>query len=445
MMLRRVHTGARLLLALLFVVGCSKGRVGVHGSDARVLAKSALDERTAALLLIGSAGTAKVVCLPDPQHQHVLDPQFKIAAVLDARYKNGRVLVVGRVERLTGDVADLALFVEGTPARVLGKVGGEARFSPDASALLFQASTSERNHSGAYVLDWASGERDDLGDVEAPVWESDGMHVRAFRRLGDAAGRATTSMRMRWDRSTKTWSQVGPGAAQVPAPFGSAMAWSADPMGSAGRPSCAVRIAARGHQHPIVGPFCNGIADDRSVRWSPDGRWLAFVRPGPNLGGGKQAAFFVDVVGIEGGRHPDLSALIAAVETEQLGVRPGPGALWMDWSPSQRYLVLEDGAGVVRQYDLKARTVSFFGVGHHPTFSPGDNYLLLLATPPAFLLDGGPPPQESGDNSARSVLVRSTSSGASVVLEPARDARWLSAEACADLGGRDHPARVDAH
>jgi hypothetical protein len=278
------------------------------------------------------------------------------------------------------------------------------------------------------VLDLGRGRTDELGEVVDPLWEADGKHVRATRlsRKVEDRGAATdlrsSSLKIRWDRVAKTSASWGPGSAQIPAPRGTGLAWSEDQRTSLAPSHCAVRLGRSGHQHPIVGPFCMGIADDRGVRWSPDGRWLAFPRPGPVPGERKPGTFFVDVVGIEGGRHPALSALYARVGPRPAAIAAGPGAVWMDWSPSQRFLALQDGAGDLRIYDFERGDIAFLGKGECPTWSPGGGYLLVLSA------------RQTGTAVVEAFVWPGASRADSIAFWPVRDARWLPAAACSSRG-----------
>jgi hypothetical protein len=129
------------------------------------------------------------------------------------------------------------------------------------------------------------------------------------------------------------------------------------------------------------------------------------------LPGQQKTGFIVDVVGIEGGRYPALTALHARARPEQLAIAVAPGSVWFDWSPSGRYLALHDGASDLRVYDLEAHGVASLGKGEKPMWSPGGGYLLVQATGRAFALPG-------------------VAEASRIDLGPAREARWLPAEAC---------------
>jgi hypothetical protein len=149
------------------------------------------------------------------------------------------------------------------------------------------------------------------------------------------------------------------------------------------------------------------------MRWSPDGRWLAFPHPGPIPGQRERGGFFVDVVSVEGGRYLALSALHDRTRPDQLAIVLAPGMVWFDWSPSGRFLAMNDGASELRVYDFEAPGIAFLGQGQKPMWSPGGGYLLVLSDGqgPAFVLPGVAP-------------------AARIDLGSVRDARWLPAQAC---------------
>ncbi len=178
----------------------------------------------------------------------------------------------------------------------------------------------------------------------------------------------------------------------------------------------------------MVGSFCAGVADERAVRWSGDGRWLAFAHPGPLPRRRTREGFFVDVVSVEGGRHADLTALHALARPDQLAIATAPGSVWFDWSPSARFLVVQDGAHDMRIYDFENHGTARLGKGRQPMWSPGGTYLLIL--------DGGDgrgvgvrPPGEDGQ-AVRAFVLAGVGAGDRGDLGPARDARWLPAHAC---------------
>jgi hypothetical protein len=269
------------------------------------------------------------------------------------------------------------------------------------------------------VLELASGKVTDLGPLLDPRWGAEGKFLYATRmRLPakDGAGGPGhwRSLRIRWERATSSVTVDGPGSAQIPAPRGDGVAWSERQRGAPPADVCAVVLRREGGvRHSVVGSFCAGNADDRAVRWSDDGRWLAFAHPGPVPGRRDRAGFFVDVVGIEGGRYPALTALHARTLPDRLAIATAPDPVWFDWSPSGRFLVVQDGGDAVRVYDFQGLGTVDLGPGREPRWSPGGGTLLLLAGSPAHALAlGGAGPTDRTD------------------LGPAQAARWLPPEAC---------------
>ena len=167
-----------------------------------------------------------------------------------------------------------------------------------------------------------------------------------------------------------------------------------------------------------------GMADDRGVRWSPDGRWLAFPHPGPIPGQRELGSFFVDVVGIEGGRYPALSALQARAHPDQLAIATAPGSVWFDWSPSGRFLALHDGLSDLRVYDFEAQGMVFLGKGQRPMWSAGGSYLLVLAAGQV------PRSQDAADPILEAFVLLGAAPAVRIDLGLVRDARWLPAQAC---------------
>jgi hypothetical protein len=291
----------------------------------------------------------------------------------------------------------------------------------------------------SYVFELATGKLTELGALVDPLWEFDGKHLCATRlrtasEEHGAQAAPWTSLRVRWDRDSGNVTVAGPGSAQIPAPVGAAVAWSERQRGTMAPSQCVVRISRRGGvPHSIVGRFCLGIADDRSVRWSPDGRWLAFPHPGPVPGQPQPGGFFVDVVGVEGGRYPALSALHARAHPEQLAIVTAPGSVWFDWSPSGRLLALQDGANDLRVYDFEAYGTVLLGKGQRPMWSPGGAYLLIQAAGQVTATNGIPPRQRSQDGEGSAVeafVLPGSAPSARIDLGLVRDARWLPAQVC---------------
>ena len=158
-----------------------------------------------------------------------------------------------------------------------------------------------------------------------------------------------------------------------------------------------------------------GVPDDRAVRWSPDGRWLAFPHPGPVPGLRRPGGFFVDVVGIEGGRYPALSAVQLHARPEELAIATAPGSVWFDWSPSGRFVALGDGARDLFVYDFEAHALALLGKGERPLWSPRGTYLLV---------------QRAGEAARQAILLTGVAPAARIDLGPVQDTRWLPPQVC---------------
>ena len=397
----------------------------------------------AALLLLDKDGLAKVVCLPGRTRERQLLPGVVLGKILDVGWKQGP-MVAGLAaasddaDQSSGD--QLVLLVPHSGPRRLAKGVRVARFSPDAAALAYEVAPSRNGDAGvvplaSHVLDLASGKITELGAFADPLWEADGKHLRATRlRTASEEQRATpgqwTSLRVRWERASGLVTIDGPGSAQIPAPVGESVAWSAEQQSTVAPRQCFVLLRPQGGgRHSIVGRFCAGSADDRGVRWSPDGKWLAFPHPGPVPGQQKPGEFFVDVVGVGGGRYPALSDLQTRARPEQLAIAVGPGAVWFDWSPSGRFLALHDGRSDLHVYDFEAHGTVFLGKGQRPLWSPGGAYLLILAAAPAGI-SRSQESQNADGSGVDSFVLSGVEPAARIELGLVRDARWLPAQAC---------------
>jgi hypothetical protein len=385
----------------------------------------------AALLLLDKDGTAKLACLPGHAPARPLFPGAALRRILDARWQGGATVAgwtTASDEADPGSGGELVLLAPQHAPRRLAKGVRAAHFSPDGEALAYEVAPA-RNGEGSplatsYVLELATGKVTELGALADPLWEADGRHLRATR-LRVASEKAQVpavhraSLRVRWDRESGATTIDGPGSAQIPAPLGNAVAWAEAPRSTVSPNHCTVLLSPRGGvMHTTVGRFCMGIADDRSVRWSPDGRWLAFPHPGRVPGQGKPG-FFVDVVSVAGGRYPALSALYARARPgQQLAIVTAPESVWFDWSPSGRFLALQDGASDLHVYDFVAQGAVSLGKGQRPMWSPGGAYLLILAAGPEIA--GAVP----------AFVLESAAPAARIKLGLVRDARWLPAQAC---------------
>jgi hypothetical protein len=401
---------------------------------------------TAALLVLDKDGMAKVVCLPGrtPARQHL--PGIALGRILDVSWRGGP-LVAGWAasdDRGPSSGEELVLLVPQRDPRKLAKGVPTARFSPDGTALAYAVARPGNGGAGlawatSYVLELATGKLTELDGLADPRWEADGRHLRATRLRTPAEDRPTvprTSLRARWDRESGTATLDGPGTAQIPAPVGAAVAWSEVQRSTVAPSQCSVLLNPQGGvRHTATGQFCMGMADDRAARWSPDGRWLAFPHPGTLPGRGKTQGYLVDVVSTEGGRWPVLTALHARARPEQLAMETGPGAVWLDWSPSGRFLVVQDGANDLRVYDFESYGTADLGKGQRPMWSPGGAYLLVLSAGQVTAPNGNPRSQPSLDAAGFAVeafVLTGVGPAARIGLGLVRDARWLPMQACGD-------------
>lgn len=398
----------------------------------------------AALLLLDQDGMAKLACLPGHAPARPLFPGVALRGILDARWQAGPT--IAGLGAASGDAdpssaGELVLLVPHHAPRRLAKGVRTARFSPDGAALAYEVAQARGGGAGpapatSYVLELATNDVTKLEGLADPLWEADGHHLRAtLLRADSEKGRTPaghgTSLRVRWDRETGATTIDGPGSAQIPAPIGAAVAWAEAQRSTVAPAHCTVLLNPRGGvMHTTVGRFCMGIADDRSVRWSPDGRWLAFPHPGRVPGQGRPG-FFVDVVSVAGGRYPALSALYARARAgQQLAIDTHSGAVWFDWSPSGRFLALQDGASDLCVYDFEAAGTAFLGKGQRPMWSPGGAYLLILAAGRGATTSELAPRRNGKDFTPQAFVLESVAPTASIDLGQVRDARWLPAEAC---------------
>jgi hypothetical protein len=389
----------------------------------------------AALLVLDHDGNTKLVCVPGPAPARPLFPEFALGQLLDVAWKDGPRAAGWTRQRSApdpGSGGELVLLTTTAEPRRVAKPVRAARFSPDGAALAYEVAgrddSTGLDRPTSYVLDLATGNTTELGGMADPRWEADGKGLRGttLRGPGQPAGSATArwaSLRVRWDRTSGATTVLGPGSAQLPAPVGTAVAWSEVSRGTLARGPCSVVLRPLGGvRHSVVGEFCLGMADDRGVRWSADGQWLAFAHPGPVPGDRNPGTFFVDVVGIAGGRYPALSDLDTRVGPAALPITTAPGPMWFDWSPSQRFLAVQDGADTLQVYDFQAQGIVSLGKGRSPLWSPGGGYLLLLADGPAAVTDGA--------SATHAFALPGVEPAARMDLGPARDARWLPPQAC---------------
>jgi hypothetical protein len=403
--------------------------------------KSATAE-AAALLLVDQDGALSLVCLPGRAPARKLFPGVALRRILDVGWKGGP-MVAGWAAPSAGahEGDELVLLAPHAIPRRPAKDVRSARFSPDGAALAYEVvrrgNSAEVSPPTSYVLDLNTTKLSELAALADPMWEADGRHLRGTRlgtpneqRQGLTAAQ-WSSLRARWDRESGATTIAGRGSAQIPAPVGAGVAWTENQRSAIAPSHCGVLLAPRGGiHHTVVGPFCMGTADDRGVRWSPDGKWLAFPRPGPVPGERKPGRFFIDVVGIEGGRSPVVAAFYDRVGPAPLAIAVAPGTVWFDWSPSQRFLAIQDGADDLRVYDFEAQGIAVLGKGQRPMWSPGSAYLVILAAGQGAATSGIKPSQDAGDSATEAFVLSGASPEARIDLGSARDVRWLSAQAC---------------
>jgi hypothetical protein len=402
-----------LVLALLFA-GCRDRPLQATHIDWQ-----ATTVEKAALLLLDSQGAATLVCLPGPSSPRPLLAGTTVPRILDVVWKKGLLLAGLAPAGDTPGSDEIVLLAPPAEPRRFGQGVQSARFSPNGDALAYHVQNPDAPSPTSFVLNLATGKLTELAGFADPRWEADGQHLRATQLRKETQDGPPRSLRARWDFSSESTTLMGPGSAQIPAPQGVAVAWSPDPWGPNTRASCLVRLGPLGGAqvpHKVQGEFCAGVADDRGVRWSHDGQWLAFPHPGPVPGGRDPGKSFLDVVAIAGGRSPTLMALHTRVGPAASEIAVAPAAVWIDWSPVQRFLAIQDGAGDLRIYDFEAQGIATLGKGERPLWSPSGAYLLISAS--------------NGADTAPHVFVLSGISSARIDLGPARDARWLPAQAC---------------
>jgi hypothetical protein len=373
----------------------------------------------ATLLLLDAGGCPVLRCLPGPPSAVPPISCMPIQEILDVAWNDGTMLV-GLAPNDAG-ANELVLWSGHAQPRKLGQRVRSARFSPDRDALAFhvQRTDATSDPPTSYLLDLATDKITELVGLADPRWEADSQHLRATLLRADPQGGPPRSLRARWDRQSATTTLLGPGSAQIPAPQGAAVAWSPDPITSNPRPSCVVRLGPPGSvqiPHNVQGEFCLGIPDDRGVRWSSDGQWLAFPHPGPVPGGHDPGKSFLDVVTIPGGRTRALMSLHSHVGPAASEIAVAPASVWFDWSPSSRFLAVQDGAGDLRIYDFEAQGIAMLGKGERPQWSPGGVYLMMVS---------------EGQDGASHVFVQTGVAATSRIdLGPGRDARWLPLNVC---------------
>jgi hypothetical protein len=396
---------------------------------------------TAAVLLVDAQGTARIVCLPIRSQQDDIFPSMAVSKVLDAVSVQGKFLVAATVGPAEGTFkhpgGKLLLLSSGVRPRTLGDGVRFAQFSPQGDALLFESTTRQNVGGGmmgrvwtSQVFDLTNDSLETLGEYSDPRWESDGDHVRAtrlYKKLVDLRTHMTArwlSTRIRWDRKTRSVTTLGPGNAQIPAPHGTGLVWSNATEISPFSDRCPLSLAEGGQpDHPTLGRFCQGRIDDRAIRWSPDGHWVAFTsftESTPNQPG-LDAQVFLDILAPSGEHHPAISTL-----TSQQSTQPTAEFPWIDWSPSQRQLVVQRGDETIGLYDLGNQTLSFLGQGRFPIWSPRGQYILALTTSK----------KQDGEATLDAFALSGPSFTTRTSLGKVRDVRWINSAACAKKGDK---------
>jgi len=408
------------------------------------------DVRTTALLLTDSKGGMRIQCLHGGARRPISTPaKALVESIFDAsRLKDG-LYIAANVERRAGAPGTLALLGPTGGWRRLDSGVRWAQFSADANSLAFEATALKHVGGGVMALesatkliDLSSGALTTIGELSDPRWTVDGETILATRldRQVDEAPRGfhvhAKVSRIRWDRRSSRISVLGQGDAQIPSPHPDAVAWRdsaqrlplpAFPEGD--RCALTVGIAGAAHAFPVEGPLCLGSADDRSVRFSPDGKWLAFSSfdgPAPTgnvpAGDGKSdPPMFLRIVSPSGGSHPAAEGLREReLEARSMAKRIDPvsmrrGYRWLDWSPSNTTIVAEGPDGSLSVFDLTQGTRTPAGKGRSPTFDERGEHILVLSP--------------SGAKEEAFVIHREANDKRET-LGHLRDARWVPAIAC---------------
>jgi WD40-like Beta Propeller Repeat len=399
---------------------------------------------TAALMAIDAVGATMITCLPSRKVQADVFRGTPLLEILDTTTANGKPLVAALAAPMRGRSraaeGRLVLLAPGAPPRSIAEGIHVARFSPQGDALLVESRARKHVGGGALgtlsssrVVDLGNGQGADIGDYADPRWEADGQHVRATRLLAKLKDRRThvtgqwSLVRVRWARATGAVVVLGPGGAQLPAPRGTAATWSDEPLRSPLLDRCHLSLGhGPVHQHPATGPVCQGIVDDRAMRWSPDGHWLAFASypSSPGNPRGTDLPAFFNIVASSGEPHPAMALLkpIAEPTHGTRARRANVGYPWLDWSPSQRHLVAQDSDERLWLYDLVTAGVTPLGDGRRPTWSPQGEYLLVRA--PAANRQGAA-------TTADAFVLPQGSVAGKIVFGAVKDIRWISPFVCA--------------
>jgi hypothetical protein len=419
------------------------------------------DVQSAALLLTDVEGRMRIRCLHGPGEREVpTRTKASIEGLLDAVWLADGLHVAANVAGRAGVSGPLAVLGPNGAWRRLDSGVRFARFSAEASAMLFEVVAPRYVGGGiavagstTKVVDLRGGAVTMVGELVDPRWEVEGKSVLATRldpKLEDAPPSVNLRWgvsRVRWDRRSRTASILGQGDAQIPSPLSDAIAWrdaaERSPLpGSPAGDRCALTVGGAGgtHAFAVEGRLCLGYADDRSVRFSPDGRWLAFASfdgPAPTgavpAGDGKSdPPMFLRIVSPSGDAHPaaanvrarDIEVRGSAKNLDPASMRGG--YRWLDWSPGSTAIVAEGPDGAIAIFDLTAGTRTPEGTGRTPTFDGRGEHLLVMT------------PTGAGEEA---LIIHREAADKRESLGRVRDARWLSTSACEVANGSARDGR----
>lgn len=415
------------------------------------------DARSAALLVTGGDGRMRIQCLHGGGTRGLsTDATASVEDLFDAAWVREGLYVAANVAGRAGAPSRLAVLTPDTWRLLDSGVKG-ARLSLEAGALLFEVVIPTHVAGGTVALgsttkmmDLHNGAVTTIGRLSDPRWEAGGKSVlatRVDRQLEERKNALRVRWRVsrvRWDRRSGITTALGQGDAQIPSPRADAIAW----RDAAERPTmpsypagdrCAVTLGAAGgtHTFAVEGRICLGSADDRSIRFSPDGKWLAFSSfdgpvpdgPVPVNDGKSDPPMFLRIVSASGVEHPaaervrvnDIQARSRTKNVDPASMRAG--YRWLDWSPTSTALVAEDADGTIAIFDLTAGTRTAAGPGRAPTFDESGEHVLGMGR------------SESGEVTA--FVIHREARDVRDGLGHVRDAQWLGPSACeAEWGGK---------
>lgn len=392
----------------------------------------------------------RIACLHG-RGEHKVSTRSKgsVESVLDAVWLTNGLHVAATLAGRTDTPGTLALLgPDGAWRRLDPGIRG-ARFSVEANALLFEATAPKHIGGGlavsastVKVVDLSTGAVTTIGGLADPRWEAEGKAVLATKldRQLEETPRAprvhSRVSRVRWERRSGSTSVLGQGDAQIPSPRSDAIAW----RDAAERPEmpaypagdrCALKVgtASAAHEFSVEGPLCLGSADDRSIRFSPDGKWLAFSSfdgPVPRgtvpVGDGRSdPPMFLRIVSPAGGVHPAAERVrVLDIEARQVAKKVDPASMrrgyrWLDWSPASTAIAAEDSDGAILIFDLAAGTRTLAGKGRAPTYDEQGEHVLVIM------------PTGTGEEA---VVIHREAGDKRESLGRVRDARWLARSAC---------------